>query len=398
MSYDEKAALKYLLELLPIPGPPGDERKVADYIRSECAALGIPRDCISNDNAQAQSEYGGNTGNLFIRLDGQTRGKRRMLATHMDTVPIAVGCKPRVEGNRVVNQAREKALGGDARAGCAALLHGLRALQAMKGNHPPVTICFTVQEEVGLVGARGLDRSRLGPELPAMAFNFDGGPSDELVTAIIGTERLNIDIEGVAAHGGEPQKGVSAALIEALALAEVGRRGWFGQVEKPEGSAKSNLGILRGGRGSNVVMPELHILAEVRSHSSDFRKTVIDAWKDAFSRAAQEVKNTDGVAGKVRFSPGPTYEPFALPDDAPVVQLAEAAARECDIEARLTSHDGGMDSNWFVAFGMPTVSVGIGCMLAHSVQEYVDLEHFANCCRLAVALATTEQKDLPPET
>ncbi|MCX7592124.1 MAG: M20/M25/M40 family metallo-hydrolase [Kiritimatiellae bacterium] len=388
MKVQEKIALKYLVDLLRIPGPPGDEAKVRQYIVSECLALGVPRKCISSDSAWKQSEYGGNTGNLYVRLDGKRGAERRLLATHMDTVPPAVGSKPVRKGNRIVNTAPGTALGGDARAGCAALLYAIRSLVAREGNHPPLTFLFTVQEEVGLVGARGLDLAALGPELPAMGFEFDGGPANELVTAIIGTERINIHVKGIAAHGSRPQKGVSAAMIEALALAELGRNGWFGYVKKREGDARTNLGILKGGTGSNVVMPELYALAEVRSHSRAFRKKVIRVWQKAFERAASRVRNEDGKTGRVSFTPGPTYEPFALAHDSPVVELAKKAARACGIRPKLITHDGGMDANHFVAFGIPTVSVGIGSFKAHSPDEYVDLRHFLLCCRLAIALST----------
>jgi tripeptide aminopeptidase len=393
MTYDQDAALGYLMELLPIPGPPGDEKKVEEYIRAECAKLGVPDDAISSDETYKQSEYGGNTGNLFIRLDGTRGGKRRMLATHMDTVPPAVGSQPRIEGGRVVNDAEGKALGGDARAGCAALMHTIRFLQSLDGDHPPVTVLFTVQEEVGLVGARGTDLSQLGPELPAYGFEFDGGVTNEVVTGIIGTERLGIDITGRAAHSGRPQGGISAAAIEALALSDIVRNGWFGYVDKAEGDARTNLGILNGGTGSNVVMPHLNGLAEVRSHSPEFRRTVIDAWKDAFRRAVREVTNADGDIGSVAFTKGPTYEPYALPDDAPVVRLAQAATASCGIDTELVRHDGGMDSNHFVALGIPTVSLGIGGFRCHSPEEYVDLSEFERSCKIAVALATVEEPE-----
>lgn len=390
MSNETKAALKYLMDLLTIPGPPGDERKVQRYIVEECLALGVPRKCISMDTAWRQSEYGGNTGNLYVRLDGLRGGPRRLLATHMDTVPGALGSLPIRKDCRIVNRAADKALGGDARAGCAVLLNAIRTLCAKKGDHPPVTFLFTVQEEVGLVGARDVDLARLGPTLPALGYEFDGARSDELCTAIIGAERMNIRIEGIAAHGGRPQGGVSAALIEALALAELARKGWFGYVKKRNGDARTNLGILKGGTGSNVVMPELYALAEFRSHSKTFRKQVIRVWQEAFRRAVQSVRNDAGKIGRVHFWPGPTYEPFALSPDSPAVQLALRAARACGIRPHLVTHDGGTDANHYVAFGIPTVSVGMGSFNAHSPAEYVDLRHFGLACRMAVALASIE--------
>ena len=70
MTYDEQAAMKYLMDLLPIPGPPGDEKKVQEYLVNACLELGVPRDAMTTDTTYEQSEYGGNTGNLYIHLDG----------------------------------------------------------------------------------------------------------------------------------------------------------------------------------------------------------------------------------------------------------------------------------------------------------------------------------------
>src|SRR5690242_8813293 len=80
-----------LMALLRIPGPPGEERGVADHLRSVLGTFGVPPGCITCDSAQHQSEYGGNTGNLIVRLDGRGDGPRRLFSAHMDTVPLVVG-------------------------------------------------------------------------------------------------------------------------------------------------------------------------------------------------------------------------------------------------------------------------------------------------------------------
>jgi tripeptide aminopeptidase len=52
--------------------------------------------------------------------------------------------------------------------------------------------------------------------------------------------------------------------------------------------------------------------------------------------------------------------------------------------------NGGLDANWLVRHGIPTVTIGSGQYDIHTVKEYVDLPEFAVGCRLAVALATLE--------
>ncbi len=384
-------ALDDLLALLPIAGPPAQEGQVAAFIRQRLVEMGIPAANIVHDNAQAQSEYGGEVGNLIVRLDGTRAGPRLMFSTHMDTVPNAVGCQPQLEReqNRLVNLAAGRALGGDNRLGCAALLDLARVLVARNGDHLPITLVFFVQEEVGLVGARGLDITLLGEPLPTMCYNLDGGRVDEFVTAVIGAERFTIDLTGIAAHaGGRPADGLSAAMIAAHALAALDQAGWHGRIEKAEGVGTANVGIVNGGQGSNVVMPTMHILAEARSHDPAFRRRIIEAWKTEFGRVAGRLTNRHGQHGAVAFGPGPTYEAFALPDDEPAVQRLRQAAATCGIEARLVSNDGGMDANWIVAHGIPAVTIGVGQRSVHMPAEWIDLADFAAVCQLLHVVAT----------
>ena len=50
--------------------------------------------------------------------------------------------------------------------------------------------------------------------------------------------------------------------------------------------------------------------------------------------------------------------------------------------------NGGLDANWMVKHGVPTVTFGAGQNEIHTVKEFVDLTEFESGCRLALALAT----------
>ncbi|MCZ7644875.1 MAG: M20/M25/M40 family metallo-hydrolase [Planctomycetota bacterium] len=382
-------AVKQLLELLAIPGPPGKEQLVAERIQAMLREAGVPDSAMGFDRAQDRSEYGGETGNLIVRLDGNGRGARRLFSCHMDTVPNAAGTRPVVESERVVSGVAGKALGGDNRTGCAAVLEVARALSARKGDHAPATLVFLIQEEVGLVGARGLDLQRLGAPFPSLGFNFDGGKVDELVTAVIGTRRFTIELTGREAHAGaHPEEGVSCAIVAARALSELHANGWHGPIEKPDGRGSANVGIQNGGQGSNVVMPRMSILAEARSHDPIFRRRIVAAWEDAFRRAAAETRNARGDGGSVAFGPGPAYEAFVLSEREPAVRLALRAAEELKVPLKRVSNNGGMDANWLTAHGIPTVTLGVGQRNVHKPDEWIDLPEFRRACALASRLAT----------
>ncbi|MBL4768981.1 MAG: M20/M25/M40 family metallo-hydrolase [Rhodobacteraceae bacterium] len=379
-----KQATRDLMALLPIKAGPGQESPVVDFLRAELAAMGVPTANMVLDTAHEQSEYGGDIGNLIVTIDGNRDASHLMFSTHMDTVPLAVGCKPRLAGPRIINDAIGRALGGDNRCGCAILLTLARRLLAQKGDHAPVTLVFFVQEEVGLIGARGLDLSLLGA--PAMCINLDGGAVNELVTAVTGTQRFTIDIAGIATHAGRPGGGVSAAVIMARALAGLDADGWHGVIEKSGKTGSANVGIVKGGQGSNIVMPELFVLAEARSHDPVFRQDIVSSWKQHFAACALEICNAQGQHGSVSFGLGPGYESFALDDDEPVVLRAIATAAACGFTLSPVSNDGGMDANQIVAHGIPTVTVGVGQRLVHTPDEWIDLEDFSKALQLILQL------------
>src|SRR5260370_34199203 len=94
-----------------------------------------------------------------------------------------------------------------------------------------MTLLFTVREESGLYGARHVDPDDLGGAI--MGFNVDGRSAAEITVGAVGAERWDVEIFGRAAHAGvHPEKGISATMVAALALAEIGANGWFGKVRQ----------------------------------------------------------------------------------------------------------------------------------------------------------------------
>ena len=154
------------------------------------------------------------TGNLIVDLPGTRPGPRLLFSTHLDTVPLCAGAKPRREGDRIVSDGTT-ALGGDNRTGCAVLVVLAETLLKHKLPHPPITLLFTVREESGLHGARELNPADLGGAV--MCFNVDGQLAADLIVGAVGQENWEVEIKGKASHAGvAPEKGISATLVGAL--------------------------------------------------------------------------------------------------------------------------------------------------------------------------------------
>jgi len=389
---DPTAATTLLMRLLAVEGITGQEKNIARTIQSALKEAGVAPRHIRIDDANQRIPLPTQTGNLIAELPGTTAGPRLLFMTHMDTVPLCAGAVPVRKGNRIVPKA-ETALGGDNRTGCAVLITLVASLLKKQLPHPPLTLLFTVREESGLFGARHLDPKTL--KGPVMGFNFDGRSASDITIGAVGADRWEVDVVGKASHAGVyPERGVSASMVAALAMADVYDGGWFGKVVKDGREGTSNVGPIGDGDGkaagqaTNVVTDFVHIKGESRSHDPKFFREITAAYKSAFVAAGCRVADHEGRGAKVKFTSRTDYHPFRLKEDAPVVKRAIAAAKSIGREPVTRVTNGGLDANWIVKHGIPTVTLGAGQNDIHTVQEWVDVPEFLEGCRMAVALAT----------
>jgi tripeptide aminopeptidase len=386
MPSDDRS-IDYLMQLLALPGLSGGEQAVAEFIVSRLKEAGLPEEAIGFDQANKKSPAGGAIGNLAVRLPGTIKAPRRMLSAHMDTVPICAGARPVRKSRKIVSADKERALGGDNRAGCAVLLSTALAILEERRPHPPLTFLWTVQEEAGLFGARFVRLPML--KSPKLAFNWDGGPANRVVLGATGGYRMNIEVEGVASHAGvHPERGVSAIAVASLAIAKLVENGWHGLIQRDGKRGTSNVGVINGGQATNVVTDRVDLRAEARSHDPKFREKIIREIERAFAKAAKSVRNVDGAAGKVRIDGRLDYESFKLDLKNPSVQTAVDALAAEGLEPDYSIANGGLDANWLTARGIPTVTLGCGQNDIHTVDEWLDLDHFTTACRVALRIAT----------
>jgi len=111
---DVKAAEDHLMKFLSVEGVTGQEAAIAAAVSDELKKVGVPESAIRFDSANKRIPLPTQTGNLLIDLPGTRSGPRLLFATHLDTVPLCAGAKPKREGNRIVSDGTT-ALGGDNR-------------------------------------------------------------------------------------------------------------------------------------------------------------------------------------------------------------------------------------------------------------------------------------------
>lgn len=394
LSIDSEAAVGRLMRFLAVEGVTGQEKAIGLEVYKALLEVGIPAAAMRFDDAATRIPLPTETGNLIVDLPGTRPGPRLLFMTHLDTVPICAGAKPVRQTDRIVPEGKT-GLGGDNRTGVACLVTLADTLRKRQLPHPPITLLFTVREESGLFGAKHVRVEDL--QRPIFGINVDGRSATDITIGAVGAERWEVEITGKAAHAGvHPERGISASVVVALALTEVYRAGWFGKVVQGDRQGTSNVGSIGdkqgrcAGQATNVVTDFVRLTGESRSHDPAFASAITKAYADAFTAAAAEVKNEDGKTAEVKFEARLDYYPFRMEEDAPAVLHAMRAIEKLGWTATKRIANGGLDANWMVRHGIPTITIGAGQNQIHTIEEYVDLAEFERGCRVALALATTE--------
>jgi tripeptide aminopeptidase len=395
VAVDTAAATDRLMRLLAVEGVTGQEALIGKELVKVLESVGVPKRSMRFDDANTRIALPTQTGNLIVDLPGRgalASADRLLFMTHMDTVPLCAGAKPKRQGRKIVNAAKT-ALGGDNRTGCAVLVTLAAELMRSKPDHPPLTLLFTVREESGLWGARYVRLEDLGSV--TMGFNYDGRKASDVVIGAVGADRWEVELFGRASHAGAaPERGISATLMFAEALSAVRADGWFGKVEKDGRSGTSNVGPVGGhnerpaGDATNVVTDYVSVKGESRSHDAKFFKEITAAYKAAFAKAAAGVTNAAGKSGRAKFTTRTDYYPFRMKETAQVVRRAIAAVTAQGHTPNVRTANGGLDANWMVRHGIPTVTFGAGQNEAHTTDEWIDLTEFEAACGLACQIAT----------
>ena len=135
-----------------IASPSRQEGRLAAYLKPELEALGF---VVEFDSAGEQA--GGDTGNLIATLPATAAGVEPMIfCCHLDTVTPCADVHPRI-ADGVVRSDGTTILGGDDKAGIAAIVEGVQRIRERGVAHGPIQVLLTICEEIGMHGAKELD-------------------------------------------------------------------------------------------------------------------------------------------------------------------------------------------------------------------------------------------------
>ncbi|MBA3242357.1 MAG: M20/M25/M40 family metallo-hydrolase [Acidobacteria bacterium] len=352
-----------LLELVQIDSVSRRERDVAERIKQICEEMGAE---VEIDDAG--EKVGGNTGNVIARFAGTIADAEPiMMSAHMDTVVPGEGVKPVVEGD-IIRTDGTTVLGGDDKSGVAVIIETIRCLQEQSIPHAPIDAVFSICEEVGLLGAKHLDLSKVRAKYGLV---FDSDDPGFLFTKGPSANHFEFKIFGLESHAGvAPEQGISAIRVAAEAIAAMK----LGRIDEV---TTANIGVIRGGEATNIITNLVTLRGEARSLDEDKLNAQTEHMIKCLTDAAEKCEVTvEGVTTKGRVESQVTREYYAMdvPDSSRVVQLVLGAASRMNLEVKTLASGGGCDANIFNRKGIECANLGTGMRAIHTVKEWLDVK------------------------
>jgi acetylornithine deacetylase len=318
--------------LIDIPSPSGEEGEVGRFLASHLGGLGYAVE--SQEVAEGRANVIATTG----------ARPRVVLSTHMDTVPPSIASGEDEEFIRGRGAC-------DAKGIIAAQIAASERLRAE--GFAEVGLLFTVDEELGSIGARAANEHALARDCEFL--RNDEPTENKLAVGSKGSLRVRLACEGRAAHSAYPEHGDSA--IEKLldVLADVRACAW--PADEFFGETTCNVGTVAGGTRPNVIPAEAEAVLQLRLVTDSSRV------KEILERA---------IAGRARVE----YLSVAEP-----VRMRAVEGFESEV-VRFTT-----DIPYLTNWGVPLL-LGPGSILdAHTAHEKVSKRELEESVDLYVRLA-----------
>ena len=359
---DQERLVNSFCELVKIDSPSDEEEDVARYLTGRLENLGftVERDAH---------------GNLIASEEG---ADPLMLSAHMDTVEPGRGIKPEVQGDRIVSDGTT-ILGGDCKAGVAAILEGLDSISQDGSLRRPVQVVLTRGEEIGLVGAANLDYSMIRCR---DAVVFDGnGPVNTITGASPTYMRFDVNITGRGAHAGvEPEKGLSAIRIATDIINDLPQ----GRLDE---ETTFNVGLITGGTVRNAVPVDASFGGEFRSHNTETIDLLRVQVAETLRKAREKYRDAT-IQEEIEMM----FQMYLLDLNEAIVQLVTNQLRSMSLQPNIHPSGGGTDANAMRLNGVECVVVGMATNEMHTVNEYVVVPDMMATAQFCQNILTINQR------
>lgn len=333
---------KTFLDLVAIDEVYPNEDKVLAYIKGRLETAKVP---FTQDKM----------GNIVATIKG--KGSDTVgVAGHVDIAAPLQGREVIVEGD-IIKTDERGLLGGDDKTAVATMLELADSLQT-KQPAKTVELIFTVGEEAGLLGAKGLDLKQLTTK-KVLVFDWLSSVN-HIVTQSPAQYTVDVVYTGKDAHPAQWQQGKNAG-AGLMKVASQLRQGDFAE------EVIFNIGIVQIGNARNKVPGHAELKAEIRSFDADKAKNAAQKIEAIFTDGAKE----HGLVGDVKVQL--ESDVYTLNREGELLSEVLEVYADMNLEVVYDSTYGCFDGNIFDAKGLEAVMMGAGYYNPHSPEEYVKI-------------------------
>ncbi len=359
--------VRQFMEMVRIDSESGNEARFMEWLRAETTRTG---------GKASLDTYG----NLIASFPAKgCRGKEPiLLSCHGDTVKPGVGIEPVLGSDGIIRSKGDTILGADDKAGIAEVLEALRVAPV----RPPIEFAVSRQEEVGVLGVKAMDFSRITAR---RGFLMDNDTLDTIVIGGPSYFAIDVAVAGRAAHAGmEPEKGINAIQAAARAIAALP----LGRIDH---ETTANVGVITGGLIRNGVPAACTFLAECRS--ADHAKAV-----ELALHVVETIRTeVEAIGAAVEITSDEKCRAVRIREDAWAVRIATQALATVGIDAKAVFITGFTDASIYNNHGIEMAVVGIGAQNEHSTDECIAVANMEKAVTVLVEIFhLAAQRTAPP--
>jgi len=265
-------------------------------------------------------------------------------------------------GNDIITASGKTLLGGDDKAGVAAIMDLANFLVTNNDiKHGEIKILFTPDEEVGK-GTEKVDLKKLGADV---AYTLDGGDAGSLEDETFSADAVQVIIHGVSAHPGYAKgKMINAMKIAGEILAALPKNRL-----SPE-STESKRGFIHPVRIDGIA-EKCTIDFIIRDFETkglqkkeDYLRTQIEELMRLYPKASFEYKVTEQYRNMKEI----------LLLHPQVVDFAKEAIKRAGLKVKTESIRGGTDGSRLSFMGLPCPNLFAGEQAIHSKLEFISIQ------------------------
>ncbi|MBN2326678.1 MAG: M20 family metallopeptidase [Candidatus Omnitrophica bacterium] len=397
---DEMVQLTQRLCAIPTENPPGRQfREQADFLAQQMDDMGVPvrvlpvpEEYVQKYTPRESWDYP--RFNVLARWDAGA-DQTLHFNSHFDVVPVSPNWKTD-PFQPVVKRDRLYGRGTSDMKGCiTSCIFALKALKQCSAAPPwNIEVSFTCDEEIGgHCGAGYLVKE--GLVKPDAAVICEGGAGEIIMSGHRGVLWADVLIQGVSAHGSNPEVGVNAfekgnmLVNRFLERHKKDRQRETRHSMDRESARRPSMtlgGVSGGGAKVNTIPDDFHFTIDRRLIPEESVKQVKSDFREIIQTAMQEDKN---LKAKMNLLMG-LDAAITDPDEMICKTARRAVRRVTGKEGKLSVFGAFTDMHFFVNHAKcPTIGYGVEGDGIHGCDEYLVVRSLADTARVFAEIALT---------